>query len=82
MKTRGTIRERAHKLIAERLAVDESRVVDDAHFHNDLGADSLDKIEVIMSVEEEFGIEIFDDEGDRIFTFGELVNYLERKVGE
>jgi acyl carrier protein len=82
MNTRGTIRERAHKLIANRLFVDEDRVVDNAHFQDDLGADSLDRIEVIMSIEEEFGIEILDDEVDSIATFGELINYLEKKVGQ
>jgi acyl carrier protein len=68
--------ERLKKMIAEQLDVDEVRVVPSASFADDLNADSLDLVELIMSIEEEFGVEIPDEEAEKIATVGDALNYL------
>lgn len=72
-----TVLERVKKIITEQLGVDESKVVPEARFREDLGADSLDLVELIMAFEEEFGGEISDEEAQGIKTVGEAVAYLE-----
>ncbi len=69
--------ERVKKIIVEQLGVEESKVVMEANFREDLGADSLDLVELIMAFEEEFGGEISDEEAQGIKTVGEAVAYLE-----
>ncbi len=69
--------DRVKKIIVEQLGVDESKVVPEARFREDLGADSLDLVELIMAFEEEFGGEISDEEAQGITTVGEAVSYLE-----
>ncbi len=69
--------ERVKKIIVEQLGVDESKVVTKSRFREDLGADSLDLVELIMAFEEEFGGEISDEEAQGIRTVGEAVAYLE-----
>ncbi len=69
--------DRLKKLIAEQLGVDESRVVPSASFTDDLDADSLDLVELIMSLEEEFGVEIPDEEAEKISTVGDALQYLQ-----
>jgi acyl carrier protein len=76
-----TIADRVKKIIATHLSIDVANVVDQAGIIEDLGADSLDSIELIMSFEEEFGIEIPDDDCMTIITVGQAVAYLEKKVG-
>lgn len=71
------VEERLKKIIAEQLGVDESKIVPDAHFAKDLNADSLDLVELIMSIEEEFGIEISDDEAEKIETVNDALKYLD-----
>ena len=73
----ATAFERVKKIIAEQLGVEESKVVLEANFREDLGADSLDLVELIMAFEEEFGGEISDEEAQGIKTVGEAVAYLE-----
>lgn len=68
---------RLKTIIAEQLGVDEERVVPSASFADDLDADSLDLVELIMSIEEEFGVEIPDEEAEKIATVGDAVNYLQ-----
>ncbi|MHB0876526.1 MAG: acyl carrier protein [Anaerolineae bacterium] len=68
--------ERVRKIIVDQLGVDPDRVVMEANFRDDLEADSLDLVELIMAFEEEFGGEISDDEAQRIRTVGEAVTYL------
>jgi len=70
------IEARVKKLIVEQLGVDEEQVVPSASFTDDLGADSLDLVELIMSLEEESGIEIPDEDAEKIVTVGDAVNYL------
>ncbi len=73
------LEERLKKIVAEQLGVDESQVVPGAHFAKDLNADSLDLVELIMSIEEEFGIEIGDDDAAKIETVNDALHYLETK---
>ena len=65
--------DRVKKIVVEHLGVDEDKVVDNASFIDDLGADSLDTVELVMAFEEEFGIEIPDDAAENIQTFGDAV---------
>lgn len=69
--------ERLKKLIAEQLGVDESKVVPSASFTDDLEADSLDLVELIMSLEEEFNVEIPDEDAEKIVTVGDAMQYLQ-----
>jgi acyl carrier protein len=71
--------DRLKKLIAEQLGVDESRVVPSASFTDDLEADSLDLVELIMSLEEEFGVEIPDEDAEKIATVGDAMTYLQER---
>lgn len=76
------IAERVKEIIVEKLMVDTEEVTEEASFVNDLGADSLDTVELIMEFEDEFGIEIPDEEAEKIETVGEAIAYIERKVQE
>jgi len=69
------------KLLVEHLGVEADKVVDSANCVDDLGADSLDTVELLMAVEEEFGIEISDDQFEKIVTVGQLVKFLEKATG-
>ena len=64
-------------VIIDKLGVEENSIKSEAHFVNDLGADSLDTVELIMEFEEEFGIEIPDDDAEKITTVGSAVEYIE-----
>ncbi|ERT06693.1 acyl carrier protein [Lyngbya aestuarii BL J] len=68
------------KIAAEQLGVDESEVKPEANFVNDLGADSLDTVELVMALEEEFGIEIPDEAAEKIETVQAAVDYIDSKV--
>jgi acyl carrier protein len=74
--SREDIFERVKKIIVDQLGADEDKVTMEASFRDDLEADSLDLVELIMAFEEEFGGEISDDEAQKITTVGEAVNYL------
>lgn len=68
---------RLKKIVAEQLGVDESKVVPTARFTDDLNADSLDLVEMIMSLEEEFGVEIPDEDAEKILTVGDALEYID-----
>ncbi len=68
------------EIIVEQLGVDAEKVTMDASFVDDLGADSLDTVELIMALEEEFGIEIPDDAAEKIATVGDAVEYLKKNA--
>ncbi|MDR1895461.1 MAG: acyl carrier protein [Prevotellaceae bacterium] len=68
-------------IIVEKLAVDENEVTPTASFTNDLGADSLDTVELIMEFEKEFGVTIPDDEAEKISTVGDAIAYIENQLG-
>ena len=68
--------EKVKKVIAEQLGVDSSEITSESHFTNDLGADSLDSVELIMALEEEYGIEIPDEDAEKIQTVGDVIKYI------
>ncbi len=72
------IADRVKKIVIEHLGVDAEKVVDAANFIDDLGADSLDTVELVMAFEEEFGVEIPDDAAETIVTVGDAVRFLEK----
>ncbi|MFC4354423.1 acyl carrier protein [Chryseomicrobium palamuruense] len=78
----STVLERVTKVIVDRLGVDESEVKMEASFREDLGADSLDVVELVMELEDEFDMEISDEEAENISTVGSAVTYIESKIGE
>ena len=73
----ATIAERVKKIIVDKLGVEESQVTTEASFTTDLGADSLDTVELIMEFEKEFNISIPDEQAETITTVGQAVSYLE-----
>ena len=74
------IAEKVKAIIVDKLGVEESEVVTEASFTNDLGADSLDTVELIMEFEKEFDISIPDDQAEKIQTVGEAVRYIEENM--
>jgi acyl carrier protein len=73
------ISERVKKIVVEHLGVDAAKVTDNASFIDDLGADSLDTVELVMAFEEEFSIEIPDDAAEKIVTVKDAVDYINQK---
>ena len=74
------IEARARNVIVNQLGVDPDSVVEKANLINDLGADSLDAVQLVIEIEDEFGIEIPDEEAEKFYTFGGIVKYLEKIV--
>jgi acyl carrier protein len=72
--------ERITKIVVDRLGVEESAVKEEASFKDDLGADSLDVVELVMELEDEFDMEISDDEAEKISTVGDAVNYIKSQL--
>ncbi len=75
----ATVEERIKKIIAEQLGVEEDEVTPEASFVEDLGADSLDTVELVMALEEEFSIEIPDEDAEKILTVGKALDYIKEK---
>ena len=75
------VEERVKKIVVEHLSVDEDKVTENASFIDDLGADSLDIVELVMAFEEEFGVEIPDDAAEKISTVGDATKYIEEHKG-
>ncbi|NLF38216.1 acyl carrier protein [bacterium] len=75
----ASVAERVKDIIVKQLGVKPDEVTDDASFTDDLGADSLDLVEVVMALEEEFGAQIPDEEAEKIKTVGDAVKYIESK---
>ena len=75
-----TVLERVSKVIVDRLGVDESEVTLQASFRDDLGADSLDVVELVMELEDEFDMEISDEDAEKISTVGDAIAYIESKL--
>ena len=71
---------RVKKIVVEHLGVDETKVVENASFIDDLGADSLDTVELVMAFEEEFGVEIPDDAAETILTVGNAIDFLKENA--
>lgn len=79
-RSMATVDERVKKIIAEQLGVEEDEVTSEASFVEDLGADSLDTVELVMALEEEFGIEIPDEDAEKILTVGKALDYIKEKA--
>jgi len=74
--------DKVKKIIAEQLGIDEDDITPDASFTDDLGADSLDLVELVMAFEDGFDIEIPDEDAEKIKTVADAVNYIQSKIGE
>ena len=74
------VEEKVKSIIVEQLGVDEAEVAIEAKFVDDLGADSLDTVELVMALEEEFNLEISDEDAEKIATVGDAVRYIETHV--
>jgi acyl carrier protein len=75
-----SVESQVKEIIVENLGVDNEKVTEDASFVEDLGADSLDTVELVMAFEEEFDIEIPDEDAEKLTTVGEAVSYLKNKT--
>lgn len=75
------LQDKVKEIIVEQLGVDANEVTESASFIDDLGADSLDTVELVMAFEEEFELEIPDEDAEKMNTVGEAVAYLEKKIG-
>ena len=71
------VAERVKKIVLEHLGVDEAKIVDNASFIDDLGADSLDTVELVMAFEEEFGIDIPDEDAEKMGSVKDAISYLD-----
>ena len=76
------IADRVKKIVVEHLGVEESKVTAEASFIDDLGADSLDTVELVMAFEEEFGVEVPDEDAEKLQKVGDVVKYIEEKQGK
>ena len=76
----SAVADKVRAIIVEKLGVEESQVVNEASFSNDLGADSLDTVEMIMDFEKEFGISIPEEEAENISTVGDAIAFIEKNV--
>ena len=74
------IKDKVIEIIVNKLGLDKEQVTTEAHIINDLGADSIETVELIMEFEDKFEIEIPDDDGDKIATVGDAITYLEEKL--
>ena len=75
----ASVEERVKQIIVEQLGVDEAEVTPTASFVDDLGADSLDTVELVMAFEEEFGVEVPDEDAEKLQTVGDVIKYIEEK---
>ncbi|MBN2788914.1 MAG: acyl carrier protein [Candidatus Delongbacteria bacterium] len=77
-----SIEQKVNEIIMDELGVDEASVVPEASFINDLGADSLATVELVMKFEDEFDIKIEEDEAEKITTVGSAIDFIKQKLGE
>ncbi|MFA7230272.1 MAG: acyl carrier protein [Victivallaceae bacterium] len=78
----SSVADKVRKIVVEQLGVSEDQVNDDAKFIEDLGADSLDQVELVMALEEEFGSDIPDEDAEKLTTVGEAIRYIDGKSKE
>lgn len=74
------VADKVREIVAQQLGVDVKQATDDAKFIEDLGADSLDQVELVMALEEEFGADIPDNEAEKLTTVGDAIKYIEKNV--
>ena len=79
-KMSDDISNKVKKIVADHLGIDEAKVTEESSFIDDLGADSLDTVELVMAFEEEFGSEISDSDAEKILTVGDAVKFIENKA--
>ena len=77
----SSVAEKVKKIVVEQLGVSEDQVTPEAKFIEDLGADSLDQVELVMALEEQFGAEIPDEDAESLTTVGAAIEYIEKKQG-
>jgi acyl carrier protein len=77
-----TVTEKVKKMVVDQLGVSEAEVIPEAKFIDDLGADSLDIVELIMALEDEYGIEIPDEDAEKMETVGDAIKYIEDRLTE
>lgn len=77
-----SVEQKVRELIVEQLGVEEGQVTDEAKFVDDLGADSLDTVELVMALEEEFSIEIPDEDAEKIVSVADAINYIKQHAEE
>jgi len=82
MTAMSDVAARVKAIIVDKLGVEETEVTPEASFTNDLGADSLDTVELIMEFEKEFGLSIPDDQAEKISTVGDAISFIEAKSGD
>jgi acyl carrier protein len=75
------VADRVKKIVVEHLGVEEAKVTENSSFIDDLGADSLDNVELVMAFEEEFGVEIPDDAAEKILTVKDAIDFIEANAG-
>lgn len=80
MSDKAEIAERVKKIVTQHLGGDEDKVTEKSNFINDLGADSLDTVELVMAFEEEFDVEIPDEEAEKILTVGDAITFIENSI--
>ena len=78
----SSVEDKVRDIIAEELGVERENLKDDAKFMEDLGADSLDQVELVMAFEKEFDIDIPDEEAEKLQTVGDALKYLHEKMGD
>ncbi|OGF97579.1 MAG: acyl carrier protein [Candidatus Glassbacteria bacterium RBG_16_58_8] len=79
---RATIEKKVKEMIVDSLGIDPEKINKDSSFVDDLGADSLDTVELVMAFEEEFGVEIPDEEAEKLVTVGHAIDYLEKSLSK
>jgi acyl carrier protein len=82
MRGMSTVEDRVKKVVEDQLSVNQDQITMEASFIDDLGADSLDTVELVMALEEEFGVEIPDEEAEKITKVGEAIEYIKVHVTE
>lgn len=81
MSDMAELEEKVKDIIVEELGVEKDKLTEDAHFMDDLGADSLDTVELVMAFEKEFDLDIPDEEAEKLLTVGDALKYLHEKIG-
>ncbi len=75
----ASVEERVAEIVADQLGVEKDKITPESHFVNDLGADSLDQVELVMELEEEFDLEIPDDAAEKLQTVGQAIEFIEQQ---
>ncbi len=80
--TREELLKKVKEIVAEKLSISENQVTEDASFIDDLGADSLDTVELVMALEDEFGMDIPDEEAEKLTTVGKAIDYIQSRLSQ